>query len=253
MESNATCMPQSNDTLHEMGPPEVFMWFALYGSVAFLAVVGNLLVIAIITRRQRMHTVVNFLIVNLAAADALTGLLAIPFKFQAALLQKWVLFEFMCTMIPFIEQVSLSVSVCTLCIMAVDRFLSVRLKAAKMTFTRAYWLVIGTWALSIAASVPFGHYHRMTDIRIQGPNGTCVTIRGCQPPLSSKLWNYYNIALVVFQYFLPLVIVNISYCWIAYKIWLTEPPELGGDHGRKFFQNKKRVSCIFLQLCSCFL
>lgn len=54
----------------------------MYGAVALLAVGGNMLVIFIITTRPRMQTVTNYFIVNLAVGDMITGLLAIPFKFQ---------------------------------------------------------------------------------------------------------------------------------------------------------------------------
>lgn len=45
----------------------------------------------------------NFFIANLALADVIIGLFAIPFQFQAALLQRWNLPDFMCPFCPFFQ------------------------------------------------------------------------------------------------------------------------------------------------------
>lgn len=65
---------ETSSALHEFGYYELALWFFLYGTIAFLAVFGNLLVIYVIVSRPRMQTVTNYFIVNLAAADALTGI-----------------------------------------------------------------------------------------------------------------------------------------------------------------------------------
>jgi len=58
--------------------------------------------------RRSMHTVTNFFIANLSAADALIGLFSIPFQFQAALLQRWDLPRLLCKLAPFVKEVSVS-------------------------------------------------------------------------------------------------------------------------------------------------
>lgn len=70
------------DNLHVLTPYEIAMWFFLYGVVAFLAVAGNLLVIYVVATSPRLQSVTSYFIVNLSVADAMTGLLAVPFKFQ---------------------------------------------------------------------------------------------------------------------------------------------------------------------------
>lgn len=51
-----------------------------YGTISFLAVVGNSLVMWIIATSRRMQNVTNFFIANLALADIVIGLFAIPFQ-----------------------------------------------------------------------------------------------------------------------------------------------------------------------------
>jgi leucokinin receptor len=92
-----------------------------YGVISILAVLGNSLVIWIVATTRQMQTITNFFIANLAFADVIIGMFAIPFEFQAALLQRWNLPDFMCPFCPFIQLLSVNVSVFTLTAIAVDR------------------------------------------------------------------------------------------------------------------------------------
>uniref|UniRef100_A0AC35TZM6 G_PROTEIN_RECEP_F1_2 domain-containing protein n=1 Tax=Rhabditophanes sp. KR3021 TaxID=114890 RepID=A0AC35TZM6_9BILA len=74
-----------DDELHQLSVFELAMWCLLYTTIAFLAVFGNLIVMYITLKPLYNRSVTNLLIVNLAIADLITGLLAIPFKFHAAL------------------------------------------------------------------------------------------------------------------------------------------------------------------------
>lgn len=51
-----------------------------YGTISVMAVVGNTLVIWIVTSSRRMHNVTNLYIANLALADIVIGLFSIPFQ-----------------------------------------------------------------------------------------------------------------------------------------------------------------------------
>lgn len=50
-----------------------------------------------------MRTVTNFFIANLALADITIAMFTIPFQFQAVLLQRWDLPDFLCALCPFIQ------------------------------------------------------------------------------------------------------------------------------------------------------
>lgn len=51
-----------------------------YGSISIIAVVGNSLVIWIVGTTKQMQTVTNLFIANLALADVVIGMFAIPFQ-----------------------------------------------------------------------------------------------------------------------------------------------------------------------------
>lgn len=52
---------------------------------------------------RRMNTIINLYIGNLAIADVIIAIFCIPFQFQAAILQRWDLPDFMCKLCPFIQ------------------------------------------------------------------------------------------------------------------------------------------------------
>lgn len=54
-----------------------------YGSISVIAVVGNTLVIWIVATTRQMQTVTNLFIANLALADVVIGMFAIPFQVSA--------------------------------------------------------------------------------------------------------------------------------------------------------------------------
>lgn len=62
-------------------PTEVILILSLfYGSISIVAVVGNFLVIWIVATTRQMQTVTNLFIANLALADVVIGMFAIPFQ-----------------------------------------------------------------------------------------------------------------------------------------------------------------------------
>ena len=90
-----------NDTISSSGPLYQFpasltcFFIILYVVTSIVAVTGNCLVIYVVLRK-RLKTVTNLFIANLALADVIIGTFAIPFQFQAILLQRWNLPPAMC-------------------------------------------------------------------------------------------------------------------------------------------------------------
>ena len=117
------------------------------------------------------QSVTNFFIANLALADVIIGLFSIPFQFQAALLQRWNLPEFLCPFCPFFQvlkywgeyfpkhcysqNLSVNASIFTLTAIAVDRYKAIMypLKShASKSRTKVIILII--WIVSTILAVP---------------------------------------------------------------------------------------------------
>ena len=220
----------------------------LYGSISIIAVIGNGLVILVIVKNKKMQTVTNIFIANLALADVIIGLFSIPFQFQAALLQKWVVADFMCSMAPFVKNVSVCVSVFTLTVISIDRYIAViyPLKAGFKERVAAVVLAF-IWIFSCASSVPDALYLYVT-MEQENRYGDMKPFCSAHWP-SQEFGKYYHLYLLLVQYLVPLVIINFSYFRIVHRIWGNKPPGYGLDRRDNIrARNKKKV-----RQCKCFI
>ena len=56
----------------------VIIYSVAYTIIMIVAIVGNLMVVAVVVRTKSMHTVINYFIVNLAIADIMVALICLP-------------------------------------------------------------------------------------------------------------------------------------------------------------------------------
>ncbi|VDO50313.1 unnamed protein product [Haemonchus placei] len=164
----------------------------------------------------RTRAVTTYFIINLAFADLLTGIFAIPFKFQAALFQEWFLPSSLCQIVPYAETVSLSVSVFTLTASAVHEFRTTFFpKQGRLNTRSARSLVLLIWLVAALVSLPHGLFHRVYLIQ----DGDLI-ISQCRPVYADEnWWKMYNVYLTIIHYFVPMIILDTAYTMIAIKIW----------------------------------
>ncbi|KAH7955121.1 hypothetical protein HPB49_024590 [Dermacentor silvarum] len=76
---------------------------APYTIILLLAVLGNGLVILTLAVNQRMRTVTNLFLLNLAVSDLLLGVFCMPFTLAGVLLREFVFGQLMCKLIPYLQ------------------------------------------------------------------------------------------------------------------------------------------------------
>ncbi|CEF70996.1 Probable G-protein coupled receptor 83 [Strongyloides ratti] len=208
-----------DDSLHQLSVYELAIWCFLYTVIAFLAVFGNILVIYITLKPLYNGSVTNLLIVNLAIADIITGILAIPFKFHAALFQRWFWPDVFCKVVPFIETLSLSVSVFTLCTSALSELSQLYfINIDAMNLHSARKLIFIIWLLAFIVSLPYGMFHQVVTFSLSPDLND--NIRQCIPRYGDEnWWKAYNIYLTIIHYFVPLIIVDSAYIIIAINVY----------------------------------
>ncbi|KAH9361487.1 hypothetical protein HPB48_013201 [Haemaphysalis longicornis] len=213
-----------------------------YGLISLVAVAGNFMVMWIVATSRRMQTVTNFFIANLAVADIIIGLFSIPFQFQAALLQRWVLPEFMCAFCPFVQVLSVNVSIFTLTAIALDRYRAVMspLKA-RTTKLRAKFIICGIWTLAVAAALPCALALRV-ETQVD-PHALNLTKPFChEVGISRSAWRIYNHVLVCLQYFFPLLTICFVYARMGLKLKESKSPgNAQGARDAGILRNKKKV------------
>lgn len=235
--------------LYQIPPFMIVLLTLCYLSVSLFAVVGNVMVLWVVIKSRRMHTITNLFIANLALADLVIGALAVPFQFQAALLQKWVLPFFLCSLCPTAQVVSLNVSIFTLVAISLDRRHAVyRPITARLFKTRAVITLVAIWVFSFILAIPT---FIAWEVKLLWSEETKnYTEPFCDySSIPPHFWKTYNHILVALQYFIPLLIISCSYIHMARILKLSISRAAPSNNSLKALEDKKRVS-IFLTLSS---
>ncbi|XP_069806551.1 C-X-C chemokine receptor type 6-like [Dendropsophus ebraccatus] len=128
-----------------------------YSITCVLGLMGNVLILAVFVRYEKIKTMTDTFLVNLAIADILF-LLTLPFlAYEAA--HSWVFGEIMCKIIRGAYRINLYTSMLILTSITFDRFISITnaTKANKYRVTKQKWrcgVCICLWALALLLAIP---------------------------------------------------------------------------------------------------
>ncbi|CAF1659604.1 unnamed protein product [Adineta ricciae] len=258
--SNETSL--NNDSTKTIIPEQyqvILLSFA-YGIISLLAVVGNSSIIYIVIRNRHMHSVTNYFICNLALADCLVACFAVPFQFQAAALQKWVLPHFLCKLAPFVQILSVDVSIYTLVAVSLDRYhVMLHPLKPKLSTKTAFLIFIIIWLVAFASSSPSLFFYNVYFIDDYGYQclpythenhlSTNVTLKASTSFDIHKIYIVYNIYS---QYVIPFVIISGAYFRIGSHLYFSEP--VGQTKYQEVITRNKRKARFnreFRKLYSC--
>ncbi|XP_072940343.1 substance-K receptor-like [Epargyreus clarus] len=233
------------DTLYAVPTGMIVLLSFLYGSISVLAVVGNFLVMWVVATSRRMQSVTNCYIANLALADIVIGLFAVPFQFQAALLQRWLLPHFMCAFCPFVQALSVNVSVFTLTAIAVDRHRAIITPLSAHTSKRiAKVIIVLIWFLALSLAAPMAMSWEVTMEEEQDPVTKLVYKKPfcAASDFGSHSLAIYRLLLYIFQYVIPLCVITFAYAHMAMKLWGARAPGNAQEtRDANHMKNKKKV------------
>ncbi|XP_045070346.1 trace amine-associated receptor 6-like [Coregonus clupeaformis] len=119
---------------------------------AAVTVFLNILVIISISHFKQLHTPTNLLILSLAVADFLVGLIVIPVTTVAIMEPCWDFGEYFCVFYFCITCLCSSLSVGSLVLISIDRYVAVcdpLLYHSKITITRMMYCISITWCCCI--------------------------------------------------------------------------------------------------------
>ncbi|XP_020898155.1 somatostatin receptor type 5-like [Exaiptasia diaphana] len=219
-----------------------------YFVVTLVGLVGNSFVIHAVRTNRSMHTSTNYLISNIAVADLTTMATCLPFailKFLNHPGGKWG--RFLCTFITKnnISCITLSVSIMTLCILAVERYnalINPLHHEMRMTKRATLYAIVLTWILALAMAMPLLIF---TDFNEK--------YHYCQFTFTTHL---YWIAVGVATF---LILVVICYCYIKILREIYNKRLLNAGHcapqwlNNETTKNKRKVTKLLLSLTVAFV
>ncbi|CAH1794855.1 unnamed protein product [Owenia fusiformis] len=240
---NGTSFANGTEADFYVPPGIVVLLSTLYGTISVIAFVGNSLVIIVIFRNKRMQSVTNMFICDMAIADVIIAIFGVPFQFQAALLQRWVLPHIMCPVAPFVTALSVNISVFSLAVIAVDRYRAVlhplKPKCSSVTF-RVVTIVL--WVVGIGSVLPYAIFFRITYIQEKNSLESKPFCKPFWPESIPWFPKYYHIYMIVAQYGIPLIIISFAYFRIGCHIFLSKTPGFAVDRRDEIInRNKKKL------------
>ncbi|XP_067111121.1 prosaposin receptor GPR37b [Osmerus mordax] len=123
--------PNTQDFGNEIKNPFYPVTSETYGAYAitcisaiiFLAgIAGNIAILCIVCQNYYMKSISNSLLANLAVWDFALIFFCLPLVIFHELTKSWLLGEFTCKVVPYVEVASLGVTTFTLCALCIDRF-----------------------------------------------------------------------------------------------------------------------------------
>lgn len=126
--------------------------------VCIFIILGNSLVVTAIWHENQLHSVTNYLIASLAAADCFVGVLVMPFCiFSELIYQSWTFGPIWCHVWHSFDVLASTASIMNLCAISLDRYLAITDPISyprRMTSKRVGLLIVFLWTCSALISFP---------------------------------------------------------------------------------------------------
>ncbi|XP_046804575.1 octopamine receptor Oamb isoform X2 [Lucilia cuprina] len=137
--------------------PSNLISLAILEFINVLVIGGNLLVIAAVFCSNKLRSVTNFFIVNLAVADLLVGLAVLPFSATWEVFKVWIFGDVWCRIWLAVDVWMCTASILNLCAISLDRYVAVTRPVTYpsiMSTKKAKSLIAGIWVLSFVICFP---------------------------------------------------------------------------------------------------
>ncbi|KAG8190287.1 hypothetical protein JTE90_025799 [Oedothorax gibbosus] len=228
----------------------------MYITVSVAAIGGNGMVCYIVLAYQRMRTVTNFFIINLAVGDILMASLCIPFGFVSnLLLQYWPFGAVMCVLVSYAQVVSVFISAYTLIAISIDRYIAILYPLRpRMTKLHAKLIIMIIWIVALLTPLPTAVLSKL-DVHpyYNGANGTTRRYICNEAWQTNDQRYYYSMVLMVLQYFFPLTVLLYTYTRIAVVVWGNKPPGEAEDlRDQRLAASKRKMVKMMITVVTVF-
>ncbi|XP_069061915.1 G-protein coupled receptor 54-like [Pleurodeles waltl] len=204
-------IPSSAAAAAQSPPLLVDAWLVplFFALIMLVGLVGNSLVIYVISKHRQMRTVTNFYIANLATTDIIFLICCVPFTATLYPLPSWVFGDFMCRFVNYLQQVTAQATCITLTAMSVDRCYatvyplhSLRHRTPRVAMVVSLCIWIGSFVLSIPVAI----YQKLDTGEWYGPQTYCM--EAFPSVYHQQMFILYTFLAV---YLLPLITICVCY------------------------------------------
>ena len=240
--NGSQAMNTTSPTMEPMGEFEFILYGIvvpiLFGLVTLVGVSGNTLVVWVIVSRNKMRTVTNILLLNLAIADISFVLICPPFTAYQFATNQWPFGDIACKLMHYLLNVTAYVTVYTLVLISVLRYLTILHgpeTAHYRTKSNVVKMIIGLWMFMLACNAPVLFTHGRIEY---GDQAVCENY-------GEQYGRGLFATFFVFAYILPLLIV--AALSIAILVHINkQKPTMVGRPKRKSDDKKKQASRLII-------
>ncbi|XP_023233878.1 allatostatin-A receptor-like [Centruroides sculpturatus] len=211
----------------------------LFGIIVAVGLLGNSLVVVVVSCNSQMRSTTNILIINLAVADLLFIIFCVPFTAWDYAFPYWPFGDIWCKTVQYLVIVCAYASIYTLVLMSLDRFLAVVHPITSMsirTEKNAYIAIGLLWCLILLSCIPVSQSHGELPFVIENVHySTCGF-------LSEEGYNLaaFHICFFLSSYVVPLALIFCLYMLMLKRLWFGNSP--GGHVSAESLRSKKRVT-----------
>ena len=206
-----------------------------YGLVSLIGFIGNLLVIYVILSKHKMRTVTNILLLNLALADLSFVLIVPPFTAYYWAVNVWEFGPVLCKAMQFLLNVTAYVTVYTLVLISIVRYLTIVYSTQTMRFRTKQNMVIMNiliWVIMLAVNIPIILSYMIEPDALGFPQ--------CVPQKPKEMYaNFF-----AWAYLLPLTVIAIFSICILRHIRKAKPTML--NKKSKSDDRKKQAARVII-------
>ncbi|KAL6478471.1 hypothetical protein MHYP_G00143060 [Metynnis hypsauchen] len=255
--SNATQFPLDGPCWESLAVTLILV--LCYGLVLIMGLLGNILLICIIARQRDRPNVTSIFIANLSISDILMCVFCLPFTLSSMLMDQWVFGAALCRLTPFIQCMSVTVSVLSLVLIALERHqLVLHPSGWKPSPAQACSALLGVWLVSAVTALPFLAFQLLSSdpySELPPPHSQLQACHEMWPSMQDR--RAYSTALLVFQYCGPLLLMLLCYLRIFLRLrhrrsLLERQCSCSRAEERRRVAHSKRVSIMLVALVMAF-
>ncbi|XP_035388793.1 neuropeptide Y receptor type 4 [Electrophorus electricus] len=228
-----------------------------YILVFMFGFIGNILLICIIARQRDQRNVTSIFIANLSISDILICVFCLPFTLASTLMDHWVFGAVLCRLTPFVQCMSVTASVLSLVLIALERHqLVLHPSGWKPSPAQARCALLGIWLLAAFTSLPFLVFQLLTSEPYSDLPPPHSQLQACQ-----EVWpsaghrRAYSTTMLLFQYCGPLLLMVLCYVRIFLRLrWrmLERKNSQRRTDEHKRLTHSKHISAMLLTLVMAF-
>ncbi|XP_031573496.1 substance-K receptor-like [Actinia tenebrosa] len=227
-ESNASVMSNtSHQQRNTLDSTTQIAMLSAYSINFTLALSGNILILYIVMTKPYMKSTINFLIANMAVADLLMALFAMPYSmfllYFGSLWFGGLMGQLTCKVVQFIIGLSIAASIVTLIVISLDRFFAIVYPFRRSRIIKKISITITAIWLTAAILIGPLLYIYKTETDNSG-NFRCIVSFGEDIVYTFQTMRIYNTVVFAVLYFAPLVLIALFYLAICRKLWLRKIP-----------------------------